>query len=191
MWFALAVAACGFLDDSENNPELTLTVSGLVSGPAPPAEALVVAVWDSSGEQANYWKWGEGQAAGGSFSITFDGPPPDEAHFAADLDAAVGWLVMYESGTEVPDGAWSTPAGGFYGASRRNLLAWKAQKTTEPLDWFDPLPMGWSCLECIAGVDGGDTGGVTIYDTLQTSSCGLITLYLSDDPDAPDWCNAF
>ena len=96
----LATAGCE--DNQPSTPPLH-TVSGSVDATVPSEAQTAVIIWEvSSGSPDYVYKFGEGTAADGRFSITLSSDPPAEAINSYGL--GVGLVAVLVPGVTLPEG---------------------------------------------------------------------------------------
>lgn len=193
--------ACDKDEDTPVNPSPTgsLTITGTVQfkkNISVPSSAILSGVWVVSSGSPDYaYMFGRGTVnfGAGTFSITFDNPPPTEAlnSYAPSRDLpplGVGVIVLGDFASATPHKMADDEGQQFYGAVSNIGIIYiggdpaKYNDTSSSTDWPKDFPSGYGVGE---GVDMEQTFDIFVPIPLRS-----FILTITDDPadiTFPDW----
>ena len=148
-------------------PSQAFVVDGFVDVTTNP-NASVIGLWEIAGDPPRYYKLGDGVRLDARFTLGFDTDPPPEALNPDGI--GVAYVVMLPELTTVPDGFVSKNAIGALGVSGDTAILYKTGTATGP-PWSTPLPLRFSCGQCIR-----DPNGLDRYELISCASVLVETI---------------
>jgi len=161
--------ACGDEDDVGSGG---VSLSGSITGEAPPTAAKVSVVWSVSSGSPDYaYVFGDGDFSGGQFTLNFVEKPPVEA--LNSYGVGVGFVVLVPDDVEISEGVLDDESLPIQGISNDHSVLWIAPAASGP-DWAEDFDTGYGCGACVPAAEG------ETFDSFEPVSCDEVVIDTGD-----------